>query len=226
MICRSGIFFCARALARQRKPSRGHVLIAADFLKESRDPSAWRKHARALRRSGDVIWDEFLRMLLEAVDESRNRGVEPELDTAAEVFETAKLLYGIALETALKGWIVKHYPSKIEVRVAMDGTGQATQAELRTVGVPISSGHNLLALAEASGLFGERFQTVLVTDHDRRAMRNICRELGEVVLWRGRYPVPLASAEPVRLDPNVPPRAVAHYIRDWLDPVLDVLLAS
>ncbi|WP_321955828.1 hypothetical protein [Paraburkholderia bannensis] len=199
---------------------------AADFLRESRDPNAWRKHARALRRSGDVIWDEFQRELLEAIDESRNRGVELELEAVAEIFETSKLLYGLALETALKGWIVEHYPSKIEVRVAMDGTGQATQAELRTVGVPISSGHNLLALAEAADLFGERFQTILVTDHDRRAMRNICRELGEVVLWRGRYPVPLASTEPIRLDPNVPARAVAHYIRDWLDPVLDVLLQT
>lgn len=61
---------------------------------------------------------------------------------------------------------MEHYPSKVEVRVAMDGTGQATQAGLRTVGVPISSGHNLLAVAEAADLFGEGFQSVLATDHD------------------------------------------------------------
>jgi hypothetical protein len=55
-------------------------------------------------------------------------------------------------------------------------------------------------------------------------MRNICRDLGEVVLWRGRYPVPLASAKPLQFEPNAPQLAVAYYMRDWLDPVLDALL--
>lgn len=199
-------------------------MIAEKFLEKSRDPNAWRKHARALRRSADVVWEESVRLLVTDVNESRSRGVEPELETAIETIETAKLLYGLSLETALKGWIIEHDPTKIEVRVSMDGTGQAITAELRTVGVPISNGHNLLALAEAANLFGDRFRAILVTDHDHRAMRNICRELGEVVLWRGRYPVPLASAEPLRLDPSIPPRALAHYLRDWLDPVLDALL--
>jgi hypothetical protein len=177
-----------------------------------------------LRRSADLLWDEFSRLLTEAVAEAQNNNAKPDLEAALEALETAKLLYGLALETALKARVVEHYPSKIEVRVAMDGTGQATHAELRTVGVSISNGHNLLALAEAAELFGVAYQWVLGTEDDRSAMRNICRDLAEVVLWRGRYPVPLASAEPVRLDPKVPPQAMAHYRRDWLDKVLDALL--
>jgi hypothetical protein len=150
----------------------------------------------------------------------------PDFEDALEVFDIAKLLYGLTMETALKAWIVEYFPNKIEIRVAMNGTGKATHAELRAVGVPTSSGHNLLALAEAAEIFGERFGAVIRTDDDRRAMRNICRDLGEVVIWRGRYPVPLASAESMKLDPQAPRLAVAHYMRDWLDPVLDALLGG
>ncbi|WP_411879764.1 hypothetical protein [Polaromonas sp. YR568] len=199
-------------------------MLAAQFVEKSRDPEAWRKHARALRRSADVLWKEFERALLDGAVSSFESKSERNLDEALELFETTKLLYGLTLETALKAWIVEYFPSKIEIRVAMDGKGEATQAELRAVGVPTSSGHNLLALAEAAGLFGEKFESIMGSEGDRRAMRNICRDLGEVVLWRGRYPVPLASFEPLKLDSNVPNVAVAHYIRDWLDPVLDALL--
>lgn len=130
----------------------------------------------------------------------------------------------MTLETALKAWIVEHFPSRTELRVAMDGKGETTHAELRAFGVPTFSGHNLLALADAADLFGAQFQSIMRTEDDRRAIRNICRDLGEVVMWRGRYPVPLASAEPMKLDPNAGYRDVMHYMRDWLDPTLDALL--
>lgn len=201
-------------------------MLATEFLERSRDPSAWRKNARALRRSADTIWTEFEQALAAAAVADKEGKDKPDFEDALEVFDTAKLLYGLTLETALKAWIVQYFQSKIEIRVAMDGTGEATHAELRAVGVPTSSGHNLLALAEAAELFGERFGAVMRTDDDRRAMRNICRDLGEVVLWRGRYPVPLASAEPMKLDPQAPQLAVAHYMRDWLDRVLDALLVG
>ncbi|MBN3754205.1 hypothetical protein G3N95_14735 [Paraburkholderia sp. Tr-20389] len=199
-------------------------MTATDFLEQSRNPVAWRKRAAALRRSADLLWEEFCRVFIAAVAEARDGKAELDLEGTLEALEGAKLLYGLALETALKAWIIENHPSRIEVRVTMDGAGEATHAELKALGVPMSSGRNLLALAEAAELFGDRFQFVLRTDGDKQAMRNICRDLAEVVLWRGRYPVPLASADPTKLDPSVPPKAMAHYMRDWLDPVLDALL--
>lgn len=197
---------------------------AANFIDKAKDPKAWRKHARALRQSADVLWGEFGKKLIAACLQAKEHETSPELEATLEFFETTKLLYGLALETALKAWIIKHDPSKIELRVIIDGRGEATSAELKTVGVSSSQGHNLLALAEAAGIFSVGFNSVLKTDNDRSAMRNICRDLGEVVVWRGRYPIPLASYEPMQLDPNVPNVAVAHYMRDWLDPILNALL--
>ena len=152
-------------------------------------------------------------------------GAELDLEFAIEAVETAKLLYGLALETALKAWLIEHAPSKIEIRMTMAGDGSATHAELRSFGIHPNQGHNILALADAAGVFGPQFSHVWKTDSDIANMKTIFRDLGEVVVWRGRYPVPMASFDPVMHDPKVPFTALAHYFRDWLDPLLDALLA-
>ena len=36
---------------------------ATEFVQKSTDPEAWRKHSRALRRSGDVLWDDFVNLI-------------------------------------------------------------------------------------------------------------------------------------------------------------------
>ena len=197
---------------------------ASEFLLKSKDPAAWRMHARALRRSALALWQEFERTLLAAIRSGATNKCEPDLTESDEIFASTKLLYGLALETALKAWIIESDPDSIEVKVTMNGRGEAIHAELRSLGVATTQGHNLIALAEKAGLFGRTFDDVVKTDEDRNALRNICRHLGEIVIWRGRYPVPLASFEPIRLDPSVPPVAIEHYLRDWLDPVLDKLL--
>lgn len=197
---------------------------ATDFIEKSKDYEAWRKRARILRRSADVLWGEFSIVLATSTSKYKDGDGGEAISDAVQFFETVKLLYGLSLETALKSWIVKSKPDKMELRLIVDGEGEAVHAELKTIGVPSSQGHNILALAEVAGVFSSEFQHVLKTDGDRGAMRNICRDLGEIVIWRGRYPVPLASYSPIVLDPNVPSVAVAHYIRDWLDPMLDALL--
>ena len=180
----------------------------------------------ALRRSAETLWNHFSSVLSEEIARSAAAKEEPDLEPSIETLEITKLLYGLAVETALKAWIVERSPEKVEIRVVLDGSGNPKHAELRTVGVPTASGHNILALAEAAGLFGGDFNAAIPTPEDERALRNIFRDLGEVVLWRGRYPVPLASAAPLQLDPKVHPRALAYHMRDWLDPVLDALLSS
>lgn len=213
---------------RRLRPTLAVFLIntmqAAEFLNKSTAPEAWLKHARALRRSADAIWLQFEAALEADVAEALRLNVEIELESSIETLEIAKLLYGLSFETALKARIIQTKPEDIEVRVTVNGSGTAMHAEIRSVGVPVSQGHNLLALAEVAGIFEEGFAHVLKVESDRDAMRNICRDLGEVVLWRGRYPVPLASFEPMQLNPKVSQKALAHYLRDWLDPVLDELL--
>lgn len=197
---------------------------ASDLIANAKNPAQWRKHARSLRRSADALWERSCQSSVVSALEARSTSEMLNLDVPIEYMGVARLLYGLSLETALKGWIVEKNPSAIEIKVTINGAGEALHAELKNFGVPSSQGHNLLALAEAAGLFTSRFHHVLKTECDRDVMRNVCRDLGETVVWRGRYPVPLASSEPIKLNPNVPGRALAHYLRDWLDPVLNELL--
>lgn len=203
------------------------IMQAEDFLEKSRNPRAWRKHSRALRHSANVLYDDFEVILAESITEAMACGQKTDLERAVEAIETAKLLYGLALETALKAWIIEHKPSQIEIKITIDGAGEAKHAELKSFGVNGNQGHNLSALADAAGIFeGGVFTEVLKTASDRDAFRAICRDLGQVVVWRGRYPVPMASFEPQPLAKNVPWKAYVHYMRDWLDPMLDALLAE
>jgi len=197
---------------------------ATEFVNKSTDSKAWRKHSRALRRSADVLWDDFVELVAQAALDAKAQSTKPNFESAIEAIETAKLLYGLALETALKAWLIEHLPEKIEVRLTMSGDGTPKHAELKSFGIPLSQGHNILALAEAVGVFGHEFAHIHKTESDCAAVKNICRDLGEVVVWRGRYPVPMSSFDPVPLDPKVPAVAIAHYLRDWLDPLLDALL--
>ena len=200
---------------------------AETFIEKSCSPTAWRKHSRALRRSADVLFDDFIAVLTDSLKEAKALGKEEDREQAVEAIETAKLLYGLALETALKAWIIEHKPSHIEIKIIINGSGEATHAELKSFGVNGNQGHNLSALADISGIFdGETFAHVLKTDSDRDVFRAICRELGQVVVWRGRYPVPMASFDPQPLAKGIPWQAYAHYMRDWLDPMLDALLAE
>lgn len=200
---------------------------AETFIRKSRSPQAWRKHSRALRRSADVLHEDFVNILTESIKEAKELGEKADHERAIEAFETAKLLYGLALETALKAWIIEHRPDQIEIKITIDGSGEAKQAELKSFGVNGGQGHNLSALAEVAGVFdGSTFAHVLKVDSDRDIFRAICKDLGEVVVWRGRYPVPMASFEPQPLGKGVPWQAFAHHMRDWLDPMLDALLAE
>ena len=200
---------------------------AETFLEKSHSPGAWRKHSRALRRSANVLYDDFEAVLLESIKEAKALGQKTDHERAIEAIETAKLLYGLALETALKAWIIEHKPSQIEIKITIDGSGEAKHAELKSFGGNGNQGHNLSALAEVAGIFeGGTFAHILKTESDRDAFRAICKDLGQVVVWRGRYPVPMTSSEPQPLAKNVPWQAYVHYMRDWLDPMLDALLAE
>ena len=197
---------------------------ATELVSKVHDPQEWRKHARALRRAGDALWDKSTEAMGNAALEHRESSEELDLTITLEFIESAKLLYGLSLETALKARIVEQFPEQVEVRLIMNGRGTVMSAELRQIGVHTSQGHNIIALADKVDLFGSSFRHVFQYDHDWDAVRSICRELGEVVVWRGRYPIPLTSYEPQKPDPSVPWQAHAHYLRDWLDPVLDDLL--
>lgn len=193
----------------------------ADLISAVRDPSAWKMQSSIMRKSAEVLWDKFATTVLD----SMKTGIADDalFETALNYMQTCKLLYGLALETALKAAIVEREPQDIDLRISMNGLGELTEVEVKSLGVPNGKGHDLLSLAEKAGLFDGSYEFLLVDTLSKNAMKQICRHLGEMVVWRARYPAPMRSSDPIELDLAIPRVSLGHYMRDWLDPIFDAL---
>lgn len=197
---------------------------ADTFLETAKDPANWLMHSLALRRSADRLWEAFGAATVAWAKKAKALGTESaeaEWEEAVGYITTSKLLYGLALETAFKAHIAAHYPEQIEFDVTRDKDGTVQEVQLKRIGVSMSSGHNLERLAIEAGLFRRDTDPVFPVDSDYKAIREIIRELGDTVTWSGRYPVPRRSSMGYELPPDVPARIFGHFIRDWLDRVLD-----
>lgn len=198
---------------------------ADEFLKAAQSPVEWLKKSVALRHSAEELWEAFVLAMLHwgayvksGEPDEKN---EADFDRAAGILDAAKLLYGLSLETAFKARIIETEPTSIEFRMTADGAGKIKHAEIKEFGASLGAGHNLEYLAERAGLFESGDAAVFGRESDLRAIREILRHLTEVVVWSGRYPVPTKSGDRHRLPADLPARMFGHYIRDWIDVVLD-----
>lgn len=197
---------------------------AATLLRTATDPEQWVAASASLRRAGNALWSDFevawVKYGLEHGTYNRRRADEASAE-ALDYLQAAKLLYGYAIEAGLKAHLIRHYPGKIKIGLSADGSGTVQSAEIKEIGVSAGKGHDLCLLADHAGVFAD--QSPFSEESDRRAVREILKHLSDVVLWSGRYPVPLRSGEPTSMDPTVPPRVLGNYLRDWTDPLLDHL---
>jgi hypothetical protein len=198
-------------------------MFAKDLLSVTLDAQAWHLQSEALRSSADVLWDKFVAELVLAAAEYKRTSDMTSMDVAFEYLSSAKLLYGLALETGLKALIIKKFPDEIEIRITVNGHNIPIDAEVKSLGISGGPSHNLLALAEKAEIFSEQFSKALVTRNDKEAFKDICRNLSEIVMWRGRYPAPMRSFTPLEYSEMLPAKILGHYMRDFLDPVMDTI---
>ena len=128
---------------------------STDFIKNAIDPVQWLRKSVELRRSANALWDAFFEQML--IWSRKLRDGTPEDESASdEVYgylTSAKMLYGLSLETALKAHLLKNSPDTVQLKMSADGTGQVTEVEIKQFGVSLGSGHNLEQLAQRAGVF-------------------------------------------------------------------------
>ena len=196
------------------------------FLKIVTNPDAWLEKSAALRRSADVLWDKIVPTTVEAAKaEKGNRKTEADAkwNEASEYLLSAQMFYGLALETALKAHLLRTDPKEIELQMSADGTGTLQSIEVKQFGVPIREGHDLIKLANKANLFSRGEDAIFVHESDFQALHEILLHLSDVVRWNARYPAPNKSGTEHVKSPDLPAKIYEHYIRDWIDPVLDKL---
>jgi hypothetical protein len=196
---------------------------AETLLQLAKDDRAWLRKSRELRRSADVLWDAFLAGTVEWG--AHHLDDAPRADDAWERATghliSAQMLYGLALETAFKAAILRNTPSGITIETTIDGSGKVLSAKVAQWGVPTGAGHDLLRLAEKAGVFARGKGEIFGVQSDYEAVRAILEQLGDIVVWIGRYPFPLRSGQSRKMSPDVPASTFGHYLRDWTDRLLD-----
>lgn len=132
------------------------------------------------------------------------------------------MLYGLAVETALKAYLIEHFPDKVEIAVVADGTGRATKASIRQIGAHPKDGHNLYKLAVAAEILtADNFDGLQI-----KVLHGLLRHLAQMVQWQSRYPVPLASGEQFYLGDAIPDDLKRTEPKPWIDMILDKCLET
>lgn len=194
------------------------------FMKIVTDPKSWEMQSKGLRRTGDALWNHFMEAWVQygkAAKEKDKAAVLDSLDAVADYLTHAQMFWGLALETAFKGIILKSTPGEIELALQSDGTGTIQSVEIKQFGVPMNKGHDLVALAGKVGLFTRKDNPIFKEDSDFRIIREILLHLTDTVRWSARYPAPLKSQDHHVKPQDLPVKIFGYFILDWLAPVLD-----
>lgn len=172
-----------------------------EFLREATNPTQWYYKSVSLLCAAESLLKCFDESCRERVagrkfDFSKPEGT-PEQPGRKEMFEaltvvegtkcSIELLFGLSLETGMKGLILCESPEKFQINVVMNGSLQIIEATIKKRGVD-GSGHELLELAKASG-------TVSKHEHQGTRLKEWLNYLSECILWRSRYPVANAAGE-------------------------------
>lgn len=187
------------------------------FLKRASAPAQWLNKARALRRSADVVWEEFNNRLFSAKDAGTGKFSPEKTESAIDIHFNSLLLYSLSAECALKGLIIKNDPSSVLFKTTMNGSGELIDAEITKLGSTSFDTHNLERLAEIVGM---------LKPGDRPELRELLAFCTHCIQWLGRYPTPLDSESDFIPRGKIPGAAFGHYFRDFMDPFLDEVMSK
>lgn len=136
-------------------------------------------------------------------------------DEFVTLWSNAHYHYGIAIENGLKGIIIKYQPDNIHFEVKGDNI------ILKNIGGHAGKTHNLLKLAEISGVLNiDKGLCTYESDYD--ALKQVLLHLSDMIKWGARYPIPNNLENIYKFDNAVPPVLVyGFHILDVMQPLFD-----
>ncbi len=166
---------------------------AKQFLESATNPKKWISKSRSLRFTGDQLWDLMFRAIADYANPTRPKDKEESekgMSRVISLMSGSQMFYGLAVETAFKGYLLKHSPDEIVLEMEADGTGEVNLVRIKEFGVPLKDGHNLLKLAHKVGVFRRGEGALFEQESDFEALQKILGYLTDSIKWGVRYPVP------------------------------------
>ena len=193
------------------------------FIASATNPSAWYTHADGLLRNARMLYDDSYAKMKELTKAPEDQEEEV-VWRVASLQRSSLLLAGLALENALKGNLIDTRPGDMEVQMRVDGNGNPSGAELKTIGGS-DIDHDLRTLAHAADIFDPEANP-LDDEINHDDLEAVLEHLTHVVRWRGRYPEPLEFEDREELMDVVPEDGyefVQHTFRVARDLTLHLL---
>jgi hypothetical protein len=160
----------------------------------AQSPAAWRRTAIGLKRSADIIWDQWFGIFKRLEGGRIAKTSTQEAGDLILLIPSFLLLYGLSLENTLKGLLVSTDPSVAVSTVKWNIKG---------------GGHDLCELVKKT-------EVPITTDE-----QELLNALTQAVLWAGRYPVPKMHADksdfPIPLGPFFKEMDVTSVVRRFSD---------
>lgn len=189
------------------------------YKEKASNPDAWFKIAKEQRFIGDLLWEEFAQSTYKAAKKKKEtEGSALNLEEAFVLLSNSQFHYGLAIENALKGSIIKNKPEDVSIIEEND------DIRIQKIGVNMNKGHQLRLLAEILGIFRGNVIPNYSSDTYNDYLKKVLDHLSDIVIWGARYPVPLALKKRLMYPAGTPQIIYGHYIRDISDPLLDHLL--
>ncbi len=146
----------------------------ADEIREmARDPDQWFQKARGLERCADDLWNRFT----VAFRTPGGSALSP------DYLEGAHMLYGMALELALKGALIRSGSTIVDFEPGFK-KGKESIVSFKGLG----GDHDLVGLARSAGFLDQSVHATL-------------QDLSRCVRWLSRYPVP-SNVQPSGVNPR------------------------
>ncbi len=182
-----------------------------EYLKKMKDYNVWFDYSKSQKNVADkilyncILDNEFLKNLKDDKDYN-------EFQT---LWSNAHYHYGIAIENGLKGIIIKYQPESIHFEI------KGKNVILKNIGGQAGKTHNLLKLAETSGVFDSKIN---LYEHKSgyESLKRVLQHLSDMIKWGARYPIPNNLDNIYKFDEAVPSVLIyGFHILDVMEPLFE-----
>ncbi len=155
-----------------------------EFLNNASDKNAWFEISKWHWRAGRLLAAQSMESIPQPTGTVQRLDGDWLPDYVAYAVP-AHLMYGYALETAIKATIIQDHPQKVEFEVSINGSSNIKNAKLKGFGA--KNWHDLGQLAGAAGVFE--------MDFAQHSDDKWLRVFTDAIVWRSKYPVPKRSGD-------------------------------
>jgi hypothetical protein len=180
-----------------------------EYLNKMKDCNVWFDYAKNQKN----VAENILHNCILAKKFPRKLKDDSDYNLFVTLWSNAHYHYGIAIENGLKGIIIKHQPEIIDFEV------KDQNVILKSIGGQAGKTHNLLRLAEISGIFDSKIN-LYSHSFDYESLKRVLQHLSDMIKWGARYPIPNNLNNIYKFDGVVPSVLIyGFHILDVMEPL-------